>query len=299
MRDSQGRPPIVGMAVSVLVSCGFLWSLMSCELLPVHVTVLARLPSTPAVWEAAWGPADYRVSVHSVTGSTVVQGLTPAGTSLPLELPRLPPVGVIARPVWRGVGPALAGDESLATAGAIWPLSGPVMGPAADMEGDSAAGAQGSGRGPADILVLDYAVGPAAELLRRLATAGVNVTEFNWERFLAEMSLQAMADPWALDLDHLAAAIAERAMRESYVREREMHATGLRAPPGVWHPVSPFAAPVASGAAWPPLPEGVSRFYSADGARWVVRVDAAGRGWQPAVARQQRLRMRGGGENRR
>lgn len=299
MRTSPGSTPNVRMVLSVLVAGGLLWSLMSCELLPGRVTVLARLPSTPAVWEAAWGPAEYQVSVHSVIGSTVVEELSPAGASRVLDLPRLPPVAVIARPVWRGGGPAFAGDESLAAAGAIWPHGGAVTGPAADMEGERVAAAHGSGGDPADLLVLDYAVGPAAELLRRLAAAGVNVTEFNWERFLAEMSLRAMADPWAVDLDRLAAAIAERAMRESYVRERETHATGLRAPPGVWHPVSPFAAPVASGAVWPPLPQGVSRFYSADGGRWVIRVDAAGRGWQPAAGRRLRSGREGGAENRR
>ncbi|HKJ85427.1 MAG TPA: hypothetical protein VKA06_05090, partial [Spirochaetia bacterium] len=88
-------------------------------------------------------------------------------------------------------------------------------------------------------------------------------------------------DPWALDVGRVAAAIADGAMRETYIRSPELHPVALDVPEGVWHGWSPFVAPVGGGSAWPDLPVGVSPFHSSDGRRVIIDVDDEGRAWIP------------------
>ena len=89
-------------------------------------------------------------------------------------------------------------------------------------------------------------------------------------------------DPWALDVDRVAAAIARGSMRASYIRSAPLYPVGLAAPDGIWFARSPFVAPIAGGARWPDAPKGITPFYSADGRRWIVEIDEAGRAWQAA-----------------
>jgi len=119
-------------------------------------------------------------------------------------------------------------------------------------------------------------------VLWRLMDAGVDLRAFSVERLLAEIAARLPDDPWSLDLELVAAAVAARSMRARYVRPPERYAVALRAPPGRWYGFSPFARPVSGGEAWGELPEGVTPFYSAGGRRLVVVVDPKGRAWASA-----------------
>ncbi len=245
---------------------------LSCGYSPFTVPVTFTLLTTPSAWEAAWGPARFEIDWQAPGAADVVSGLHEAGSSLVVDLPRTLPVAVRATPRWDAgrasatTGPALSSGERLATAGTVF-----------------TGGGESDGRdwffGRPE-LVLGFATGATTEVVRRLLAAGVDLREFSVARLVAESAERLPDDPWSLDVDRVVAAIGARAMRETYVRERETFPVALTAPPGRWHGFSPFQRPVEGGGRWPDLSLGTSAFYSEDGRRWLVDLDEEGRAWQ-------------------
>ena len=239
-------------------------SVFSCAVLPTSTTVRLVLPGTPPRWEAAWGPAQFRISWRSADGWGSLDEPIAAGERVRISVPRLPPVAIRAEAVWTHGGPFLAPGERLRTAGGVWP-----------------AGLGGNGsRDERGVVVLTYASGPAAEVAWRLLEAGVDLRRFSLDRLVAEIADKLPDDPWSLDIDRVVSAIAGGAMRVSYVRQVATKELQILAPEGDWHPSSPFAGPFRAGASWPALPVGVTPFYSADGRRLIVEVDERGRAWR-------------------
>jgi hypothetical protein len=251
--------------VRALATVGVALLALSCELVPVTVRVEVELPQTPVLWRETWGEASYEVHWTAAGDGEPVAGSLPAGSRVTVEIPRRSPVAVRAVPVWDGSGPAGGPGEPMAIAGALWP-----------------AGSE-SVRYGSNSLVLSFRDGPAAQIVHRLHHAGVDLRGFNAARLLVEIRERLPDDPWAIDLERIVQAVGTRSMRASYIRAPELHETGLVAPPGRWLPCSPFSVPTSGGERWPPLPVGVSSFHSDDGQRWVVDVDADGRGWQPGT----------------
>lgn len=205
------------------------------------------------------------------------------GERVTIEVPRTPPVAVRAVPVWsapeRGAaGPALASGESLCYAGAVWPTFETSY---AFHARRRPAGVSREGSDGAHVLDLTFEDGPATEVVWRLMEARLDVRDLSVGRLRREIRDRLANDPWSLDVERVVEAIASRAMRQSYIRPPELLAVDLVAPPGRWYARSPFVDVVAGGSTWPKLPEGMTPFYSADGRRTIVKVDAEGRAWQP------------------
>ena len=251
---------VVG-AASVLGAC-----LAACALSPAdEVTVAVTLPRTPAHWETEWGPAAFAVTVVPAPagddcGSCAGGVVHPPGARLALTLPKRPPVAILAAPVWPDGGPALVGEESLRPAGALWPNHLTAAGGRAE-------------------LVLSFERGVVAWVRSVAWEAGLDDRGFNYDRFEAELAAALPDDPWQIDLRLVLGALARRSMRRSYLRSPALVEVVLPAPPGTWLSPSPFAPPLAGGAPPGALPFGVTAFYSGDGRRLVVDVDAKGRAW--------------------
>ena len=274
-----GRVPDMRRFTCALVLVPLLVSAFSCALLPTETTVVLSLPRTPSRWEAVWGPAQFRVSWRSADGSGSLEEPVAAGGSVRITVPRLPPVAIRAEAVWsQGGGPSLAPGERLGTAGGMWPAGLGATG-GGDARATGGRGERGGCQGRR-VVPLTYASGPAAEVAWRLLEAGVDLRRFSFERLLAEIADRLPEDPWSLDVDRVVSAVADGAMRVSYVRPVATREIRIAAPEGIWYPGSPFAAPVPGGSPWPALPVGVTPFYSGDGRRLIVAVDERGRAWQ-------------------
>ncbi len=240
-------------------------SVLSCAVLPTTAAVRVLAPHTPRRWEEAWGPAQFRISWRSADGSGALEEPVAAGERVRISVPRLPPVAIRAEAIWiRDGGPFLAAGERLRTAGGVWP---------AELRGDGSRGERG-------VVALTFASGPAAEVAWRLLEAGSDLRRFSFDRLVTEIADRLPDDPWSLDIERVVSAVANGAMRATYVREIATKDVRILAPDGVWHPGSPFAGPYLAGAPWPALPVGVTPFYSADGRRLIVEVDERGRAWQ-------------------
>lgn len=243
-------------------------AVLSCELSAFPAPVTLTLATTPAAWEAAWGPARFEIDWQSAAAAATVPGLHAGGSSVVVELPRTPPVAVRATPRWDGAapGPALAAGERLGTAGAVWTGAPP------------SGGRDWFACGPE--LELAFRTGATTEVVQRLLAAGVDLRDFSVARLVAESAQRLPDDPWSLDVERVVTAIGARSMRETYVRPRATTPVKLVAPAGRWYGFSPFWRSVGDGERWPDLPVGVSVFYSADGRRWIIDIDEEGRGWQ-------------------
>ena len=219
------------------------------------VDVTLDLPALPDAWRPFSG-AVYRLSWTGPAGAGAPSsgaapgssGFSP-GTRVVVALPRSVPIAVLATP---DVAGAL-----LAPAGAIWPLQ---------LTDDN-------------VLPLRFAEGPAATVLTLARERGADLEHFAVSRLAATIRAQLPDDPWQLDVARLAQKIAERGMRESYIRAAERYPVGAAPPSGTWYGYSPFAAPVTPETGWPPLSVGVHRFGSADGRRIYVEMDGEGRAW--------------------
>ena len=213
----------------------------------------------PAAWEAAWGPALFRLEWKTPAGSGSLREPVAPGASAVVTVPRVPPVAFRAVPVWpHGTGPGLAPGESLCYAGALWPTA-----------------SQASG----SRLELSFERGSAVDVVWRLLEARVDLRDFAVDRLQYEIARRLVDDPWSLDVDRVVAAISRRAMRESYVRGVETVEVTVIAPPGRWLASSPFAVPLAGGGTISSLPVGVTTYYSPEGGRWVVEAVSDGRTW--------------------
>ncbi len=257
-------------AASSAVLLSLVASLFSCDLLPTTVTVEVIAPAMPPVWETVWGQARFVVSWRSAAEAHTHSAVVPAGGQIHVTVPRLPPVAVRAEAVWTdGGGPALVAGERLATAGGVWPFD-----------------AQDSGSaGPQQTLQLSFHAGPAAEVTWRLLEAGVDIRRFSVDRLSAEIGERLPEDPWDLDIDRVVRAVADGAMRVTYVRPVATRDVSLWVPPGTWYRASPFARPVRGEASMSPLPVGVTVLYGSTDRRLVVDVDDRGRAWLAETSR--------------
>lgn len=239
-------------------------SLLSCDLLPTTVTVRVTAPATPPAWETAWGPASFVVSWRSAAESHTSSAVMPAGEQTHVTVPRLPPVAIRAEAIWPDDrGPALAAGERLAGAGGVWPFD-----------------LQDAGSPSRDqVLHLSFDSGPAAEVTWRLLEAGVDIRRFSVDRLSAEIAERLPDDPWELDIDRVVTAVAEGAMRVTYVRPVASRPVSVAVPAGIWYRASPFARPVTGEGGMPPLPVGVTVLYASTNRRLVVDVDERGRAW--------------------
>ena len=176
------------------------------------------------------------------------------GEIVHLEIPRVPPVVVLATPHWADGGPAVIGEETLAPAGAVWPMSLTESGE----------------------LSLDFRHGPVASLTARAIEAGIDVTRLNIHRLRDEIAARIDSDPWLLDMEAALEALQKHRMRVTAVRPVEVFPTGLVLPPGVWYAASPFAT-----VSEVPLqvPQGSTAFYSNDRRRALIVVDVNRRAW--------------------
>jgi hypothetical protein len=226
-----------------------------CVLLPdatVPVTVI--LPELLRHWVQAFSNCTFALSwpndeVSASSGNAHHGRRFVPGSRVVVELPRTPPVPLIATPSCGGV--------ALAPAGAVWPLHRVENG----------------------ALALSFAEGPAAETLIRAADAGADLRTFSVRRFSEAIHEHLPDDPWQLEIPRIAEAIAARAMRESYIRPTDLFPVVGVPPPGVWIARSPFLPAITGESGWPDLPTGVHTFIDGSGKRVYVEVDDEGRSW--------------------
>jgi len=218
----------------------------------VPVTVI--LPDLPLHWAELFSGCTFDLSWSSEEREKARAGDLSRGTLLPgsrlvIELPRAPPIPIIATPSCDGI--------ELAPAGALWPLH-------TNRDGS---------------LNISFAEGPAAVTLRQAAAAGADISNFPIRRFSDAIRTHLPDDPWRLDIGRVARAIAGRSMRESYIRPAELFPVDGLPPPGSWIAHSPFLTAITEESGWPDLPVGLHRFVDGSGRRVYVELDPEGRSW--------------------
>jgi hypothetical protein len=230
--------------------------------LPLQVV----LPEVPAHWHPSLGEPAWRVVVPG-TGSEPPIGpclpVDPGTATFSLEVPKILHVPVLAYPV------AARGCCTLPPAAAVYPI---------DLGADHRT------------IVLSWERGPAGEILRRLAAQGVDLETLNVPRLCREIDDRFVPDPWVLDLDRAAAALASGSFRVTELRGLDRRDVRLPLGPGSWFLESPFCSPVEvtawdsqPGLELPSVPVGFHRLFERE-AGWVADLFVTEREllWVPA-----------------
>lgn len=250
----------------VFLSLAFIGSaaFSGCAMPAPTVVISVALPAIPDPWADAWGTPGF--VVHWQTNYLLEGGMEvpPGIATVALELPTGAVTALLCYPVWKTGGPALAVDEELRPAGAIW---------AGDDPGDVASMAAGKP------VRLTFEGGLSAFVLHDAARRGANIQEFNYRRLVSEIADRAPADPWQIDSARLVRAVCERAMRVDCIRELPVVAIPVVVPDGRWYGRSWSAPALDGGLHTIAVPSGLTAWYDDRARRFVVFVDEDERVW--------------------
>jgi len=186
--------------------------LPGCSWFSASIALALRLPQPPEHWRRAF--PELRCEWCCPQAALPPAGPWDAAGAGAAGSLRLPP-----RAHWPGRASPLARGQRLAPAGALFPLD---LGP-------------GGGA-----LELSWERGPLAEVLRRLAVAGVEVGRVNAPRLADEMLEASGGDPWRLDLSLAAQALARGGFRVTDLRLLPARDLELALPAGGWFLEAPL-----------------------------------------------------------
>jgi hypothetical protein len=238
-------------AITAMALC-----LSGCSLLGPETVVAVHLPPLPDHWAAAF--PGMRFLVLCPDGSEDVQGLVtaPAQSCVQLACSKGGNTPVLAYPLAAGETSADAeAPGSLRPAGGFFPSS--------------------VNRNPDGLsMQLTWQDGPAALVVYRLLCAGMDVSLVNVQRLSACMA--GARDPWDLDLDGIAEALARGAFTAYDIDHLPRRSVTLSSCRGSWVLESPFR-PVCEAAAdgaleLPDISLGLHALHSADGRRILLSV---------------------------
>ncbi len=209
-----------------------------------------RLPPVPAHWSETFLAVGFQIEWP---GCETPVAVPPGMTQVVVELPKRGHLAVLA-------APAAAGARGrLRPAGAIYPL----------------------GLTEEEVLPLSWEDGALAQVVARLDRAGAAVELVNVARLRDEMAERAGGDPWALDLDRIAASLAAGGFTATEIRRAEAYPVELPLPEGRWFAAVAYAPVLRCNRRSPPvveLPAGLHAFYRVGSAsRWLVAVEEGGR----------------------
>ncbi|MFW5729105.1 MAG: hypothetical protein ACOCYG_05525 [Spirochaetota bacterium] len=219
-----------------------------CELLSTEATVVVRVPQVPAAWEAVAGRAvvDLTVTNGEYGIRREVAGLE-AGGRVTFRLPK-ESVSLITATFRVPAGPGGTGSDRAfrsAPVGAVVPhhLWSDVDEGAGvpDAPGDEAGRFGGNATVEPKI-----EWGAPVAVLRRAASAGLDLSRFNVERFLARCLEVTEGRTWVIAEEPILDVLRDGRFRETAVRPAELHAVELPAPPGFWVPANPDFSPVTA-----------------------------------------------------
>ncbi len=257
-------PPSRDMALLIL---GLLVPVSGCDQWGDNYELTVELPRLPAAWRAASeiGAYELRWVAHGREQRLRVE-FDPSSDArgvVRLRLPKRPNVAVLAYPVtYDGV--------LLKPAGAIVPLE-----------------LRSGGR-----VRLRFERGPPAYLLYRLDRDGRGGAAVNAARLVAEFEARLGELRWWPDWVAVLDAFERGVFRVTMLRAVAQHRVELALPPGAYRPADLLAPPRHLPAVAPSevlLPEGVHRWFSEDGERFVtIQVGPGGTVAAVSVVRPRR-----------
>jgi hypothetical protein len=154
--------------------------LTGCSLFSRDLVVRICLPELPAQWGASFSSYEWQLCFPAPKGGLATRSLAGTLKEAVLALPKQRNLPVSARIV-------LSSGLRLPPAGGVYPL---------DMEADNGK------------LQLSWENGMLADLLLKLIAAKVDITTLNSRRLAEEIWVRSGGDPWRLDMDGMAAALA-------------------------------------------------------------------------------------------
>lgn len=212
--------------------------------------VTIRLPPVPAHWSETFLAVGFEIEWP---GCPVPVGVPAGVDTVVVELPKRGHLAVLAAPATAGARGALR------AAGAIYPLR----------------------LNAEEVLPLTWEDGALASVVARLDRAGAAVELVNVARLEEEMTERSGGDPWALDLDRIAASLAGGSFAATEIRRAEAYPVELPLPEGLWFPAAAYAPVFSCDERTPPvveLPVGLHAFFRlGSGSRWLVAVEEGGR----------------------
>jgi hypothetical protein len=225
-------------------------ALLGCPSFRTTAPVTVRLPPVPAHWSDTFLAVGFEIEWPGCEKPVVV---SPGVGQVVVELPKRGHLAVLA-------APAAAGARgTLRVAGAIYPLH----------------------LNESEVLPLTWEDGALASVVARLDRAGAAVELLNVGRLGEEMAERAGGDPWALDLERIAAELAGGEFTAVDIRLAEAYPVELPLPQGRWFAAAAYAPLLHCDGSVAPvveLPAGLHPFYRVGaGTRWLVAVEEGGR----------------------
>jgi hypothetical protein len=226
-------------------------ALFGCPAFRTTAPVTVQLPPVPAHWSDTFLAVGFEIRWPGCETPIVVP---PGVAQVVVALPKRGHLAVLA-------APAAAGARgTLRAAGAIYPLH----------------------LTESEVLPLAWEDGALASVVARLDRAGAAVELMNVARLGKEMAERAGGDPWALDLERIAAKLAGGEFTATDIRPADAYPVELPLPEGRWFAAAAYAPVFHCDGSVPPLaelPVGLHAFYRVgSGSRWLVSVQEDG-GW--------------------
>lgn len=218
--------------------------LAGCSWFSAATSLRVLLPEPPELWRRSFPEIQFEL-VIPVPGAGVSLTLDPPGD---IQIPKNSNWPVLAYPR------VLESRVRLPPAGAVYPL---------DLIADEPSGPS---------LALSWEHGPLAEILQALIRERIDVSGLNTHRLAGDMSYHSGADPWRLDLEHLATRLASGSFRATDIRALPCRVVVLELDPGEWFLESPFTAPIefpeGGSLHLPEIPVGFHRLFAVGMSRW-------------------------------
>jgi hypothetical protein len=191
--------------------------LAGCTLFTYDMSLLVRLPDPPRHWQESFASYAWQLRFPAPGGGLAEHILAGEQKEALLRVPKqrnLPVSGVMV----------LSSGLRLPAAGGVYPL---------DSDAEPAAGQ----------LDLYWRHGMLAELFLKLIAGGVDVSGMNSRRLAEETWARSAGDPWRLDLNAMAEALAAEDFTVYDIRLLPAGSVTVCPGEGTWFLESPFAIP--------------------------------------------------------
>jgi len=189
--------------------------LTGCDLFSPDLVLRIGLPGLPAQWRESFGSYEWQLCFPAPNGGLATRSLEGALKETVLILPKQGNLPVSACIV-------LSSGLRLPPAGGVYPL---------DMEADNGK------------LQLSWENGMLAGLLLKLIAAKVDITTLNSRRLAEEIWSRSGGDPWRLDMNGMAAALAEDLFTIYAIRLLPTCSVKVYPGAGCWFLESPWSVP--------------------------------------------------------
>jgi hypothetical protein len=231
----------------------FSLALTGCAFFSAALTLRVRLPEPPPHWQDSFTSWEWLLCFPGPDGGPATRILAAEEREASITVPKQRNLPVTATIV-------LASGLRLPPAGGIYPL---------DASGDFWD------------LDISWQNGFAAELLSRLIGGGVEVAGLNSRRLAAEIWDRSAGDPWRLDMNGMAQALATGGFTVYAIRLLAHCSATVTPGTGRWFLESPFAFPLEADAdgvlALQDLPVGTHTLFALGGERrYLLSITEAG-----------------------